>query len=392
MKNDFDSVISRRGTASVKWDMADSIYGTGDILPLWVADMDFPVPAAVQEAVMKRAAHGIYGYSAVMPSCYESIITWLRERHDWNVEREWLVITPGVVPAINMMIQEFSRQGDGVIIQEPVYYPFRNAVLNNNRTLVNNPLRLDKGRYVMDLRDLEEKIGREGAAMMILCSPHNPVGRVWTRQELDDLSALCNANNILVVSDEIHSDLVFSGKKHFPYTALSGESNIRSIVCHAPSKTFNMPGLQVSYAVIPDSDLRKQFRRRLAMNGIFLSNTFGPLAMEAAYQCGMEWLDEVMTYIEENFRYLSRFMKEKLPSVTIIEPDATYLVWMDFRALGLDRDSLRILLRQKAGVALDEGDIFGEGGEGFVRINIACPRSILAEALQRIESALNREQ
>lgn len=384
-----DKITDRGNTNSVKWNFNKEMLGVEDVLPMWVADMDFPVPEAVTKAIIKRAEHPIYGYSSPDDRYYNAIINWMKRRHDWDIKREWIVFTPGIVPAINWMIQTYSKPGDKIILQQPVYYPFANAVKNNGREIINNPLKYVDGQYYMDFEDLEKKIDSR-VRMLILCSPHNPVGRVWTSEELQRLGEICIKNNILIVSDEIHSDLIYKGHKHTPFASISDEFQQNCIVCNAPSKTFNIAGLQASNIIIPNNKLREKFIITLENNSIMAPNTFAIVALQAAYDEGEEWLDNVVDYIQDNFAYLNKFIQERMPGVKVVKPEGTYLVWMDFRYLGMNTAELKDFMLNKAKVGFDEGYIFGPGGEGFERINIACPRGILKEGLERIEKAIGK--
>ncbi len=391
MKFNFDEVIDRRNTASVKWDLADELFRTEGILPMWVADMDFRSPPAVIEALHARAAHGVFGYTACMASYYEAVIGWMKKRHDWDIARDWIVPSPGVVPALSMLVQALTGPVDRVILQTPVYYPFMAAIEKNGREILRNPLTLGDGRYRMDFDGLEQAAADPRAKLIILCSPHNPVGRVWAPDELRRLGEICIRNGVLVISDEIHGDLMLRGKAHMPFASLGDELSAHSITCTAPSKTFNLPGLQTANIIIPDEGIRKAFSAVLERNGIMEPNAFGPAALEAAYRHGEEWLEQLLRYIEGNLEFLKKFLSEKIPRIKVIEPDATYLVWLDCRGLGLDRKALKRLIRSDAKVALDEGHIFGSPeGDGFERVNIACPRSVLEEGLLRIERAVKR--
>ncbi len=378
----------RQDTGSLKWDFLKNRFGSEDLLPMWVADMDFPSPPSVIDALVRRAGHGFFGYSIFPPSYYRVIVDWMKRRHQWEIREDWIAFSPGIVPAICMIVQAFSSPGDKVIVQRPVYYPFMAAVKNNGRTVLNNPLSLEHGRYHMDFKDLEAKARDPRARMLILCNPHNPVGRVWSREEQERLGEICLQNNILVISDEIHADLIFEGNQHIPFGSIRDDFLENSITCTAPSKTFNLAGLQTSNLVIAQPGLRRRYLNQLENNGISGPNAFGAAAVEAAYTHGEPWLDALMEYLQGNLKYLRDFSKEYLPGLEIIEPEATYLVWLDFRKFGLDEPKLDDWVRGKAGLALDEGIIFGNPeGVGFERMNIACPRSLLIEALDRLAEA-----
>jgi cystathionine beta-lyase len=384
MEYNFDNVINRHNTNSYKWDAADA-----ELLPMWVADMDFEVPPPIKDAILIRAEHGIFGYSLPQESYYEAIISWEKRRHGWAIEKEWITFSPGIVPAVNMLVRALAQPGDKVIVQTPVYYPFFNAIINNGCQIEKNSLNFQNKKYLMDFEDLERKVKDPRAKLLILCSPHNPVGRVWTREELVRLGELCVANDVTVISDEIHCDLIFKGHKHLPFAALDKRFAKNSVTCIAPSKTFNLAGLQTSAVIIPNAKLRGRFSNVLVSDGLRSPNPFGITALEAAYNHGEPWLEQLMDYLSDNVDFLIRFVEERLPMVEVIKPEGTYLVWMDFRKLGLDPDTLEDLMLKKARVWLDEGYIFGRGGEGFERINVACPRSLLKQGLQRIERAVN---
>jgi cystathionine beta-lyase len=400
MPYNFDERINRNRTNSLKWDFlsqhgrrtfwdeTDPAKHERPVIPLWVADMDFPSPPEVVEAITARARQGIYGYAIPPPSYYEAVISWMRRRQGWEVQPEWICLTPGVVPALHLLVGTFVKPGEKVLVQPPVYYPFYRAIENNEAAVVPNPLVYEDGRYRMDFADLEAKCADPDVKMAILCSPHNPVSRVWSWEELRRFGEICLANGVLVVSDEVHGDLIFGGVTFTPFAALGERLAGRAIVCTAPSKTFNLAGLQASNIIIADPDLRAAYQRTLRRNGLYTLNMFGILALEAAYAHGAAWLSRVMAYIEENYRYLEGFITQHLPQLRVVRPEGTYLVWVDCRGLGLDKDALEHLMLHKARLYLDEGYIFGPEGEGFERINIACPRSLLAEALERMREAI----
>ncbi len=384
----FDKVIDRSETQSAKWD-----YFEKDLLPLWVADMDFRVPQPIINAIIDRAKHGIFGYSYFHSAYFDSVLDWFKRRYDWEIKKEWLAFTPGVIPAINLAIQSFSNPGDKIIIQDPVYYPFFGAIQNNGRKSLSNPLNLINGRYQMNFDDLRQKVKDPRAKILILCSPHNPVGRVWTREELMQIGEICIENEILIVSDEIHCDLVYPGNKHTNFASISNNYALNSITCTSLSKTFNLAGLQLSNIIIPNKKLRQTFTNTI--ESVFIPEEFGYLpndlslvAFTAAYQDCDEWLNSLLKYLQKNLEFLILFLKNNIPQIDVIEPEGTYLVWLDFRKLGIDSDKLEKFLFENAKVALDDGFKFGGGGEGFQRINIACPKSILEEALERIHNAV----
>jgi cystathionine beta-lyase len=402
MKLDFDQQVSRRDSNSVKWEFTQSdqdllrwehterFFGEDRVLPMWVADMDFKSPPPVMDALIARAQHGIYGYTAPTQAFYMSVVRWMEKRHGWLIQPEWICITPGVVPALNMLVSAFVSTGDKVVIQPPVYYPFYGAVTNNGAELVLNHLLYEGGRYRMDLADLEAKCRDPKVKLAILCNPHNPVGRVWTKQELVRFGEICAENDVLVVSDEVHGDLIYKGHVFTPFASVSEAFGLNSVTCTAPSKTFNLAGLQTSCIIIRDPDLRSAFERVLQSNGLFGISAFGVVALQAAYDHGEEWLDQLLDYLEGNLAYLERYFAAHIPQLTVVRPEGTYLVWLDCRRLQLDKWRLKQLMLDEARVYLDEGFIFGPEGEGFERINIACPRAILAEALDRIAQAVTR--
>ncbi|MFN2135862.1 MAG: MalY/PatB family protein [Candidatus Promineifilaceae bacterium] len=397
----FDQEIDRFNTHCLKWESepgadhktlpGESAYarhGDERLLPLWVADMDFRSPPEVIEALVERAAHGVYGYSTPADCYYEAVQDWMVRRYNREVQRDWIVITPGVVAALKMMIQAYTQPGDKVIIQTPVYHPFHSAVEENDRRLVYNPLKRVGDRYEMDFEDLERKVIDPLVKLAILCSPHNPVGRVWTPEELRRFGEICLDNGVLVISDEIHADLIYDGFTFASFACLGERFAQFSVICTAPSKTFNLAGLKLSNIIIENDVLRAGLEKVLSQNGASGTNAFGIVAAEAAYRYGEPWLEAVMAYIQENYSFLTAFIAENMPQLTVIPPEGTYLVWIDFSALGLDPEERRRLLLEDAHVWLNEGRIFGPEGAGFERINIACPRQILAEALQRIRTVI----
>lgn len=354
---------------------------------MWVADMDFPAPPPVVDAIVERARHGIYGYADCNEEYAEATVAWMARRFGWQIEKDWLVYVPGIVPALNWMVQTFTDPGDQVVIQSPVYFPFFKAVRNNGREVANNQLTDSNGRYQMDLTGLEEKLAT-GAKMLILCSPHNPVGRVWGPEELKHLGELCRQYGTLVIADEIHSDLVYPEFKHTPFPLACPDLLMSTIVCTAPSKTFNLAGLQVSNLVIPNPKIRESFRSAMTKIGISHPNVFAITALQTAYRSGEEWLEQLMIYLAANRDFLLHFITENMPEIRVTKPEGTYLAWLDFRSLGLESARLREFLLKEAKVALNDGFTFGPGGEGFARMNIACPRSFLDEGLTRIARAL----
>ncbi|MBW1644076.1 MAG: pyridoxal phosphate-dependent aminotransferase [Deltaproteobacteria bacterium] len=395
---DFDKIISRKDTDCAKWGVADGLFGEKDILPMWVADMDFPIAKEITAAIKKRADHEIYGYAVPGSSAFEAVVTRMKKKYEWEIPSEWIVFTPGIVPALYVAVKAFTHPGDEVVIQSPVYRPFWSAVKDNGCQVVNNQLKLIDDRYEIDFKDFENifKFSRNPglvpvssrAKMMILCSPHNPVGRVWNADELSKMGEIVTRNNGIIVSDEIHAEICFKGSKHIPFASISTEFEQRSITCVSPSKSFNLAGLGASAVIIPDSELRKNFNR--AKTGIVpMVNCFGLSALEAAYNHGDAWLQECLEYLHGNLNFIMKFCKKQIPKIRIIKPEGTYLVWLDCRDLGMDKMSLRELMRKKARLGLEDGFTFGPGGEGFQRMNIACSRSMLEEAMTRLEAAVN---
>ncbi len=382
----FDKIIDRHGTNTYKWDALNEFYGREDLLSMWVADMDFESPKIIIDKMKERLEHGIFGYTFVSESFKDSVRSWLSKRHGWKI-KEGISVTPGVVPAINLAIRAFSHPGDKVIVQTPVYYPFFAAIENTGRHIVRNPLKYENGKYFMDFEDLKSKIDTR-TKILILCNPHNPVGRVWTKPELEKLAEICIENNILIVSDEIHSDIVRRGQKHIPIASISPEISEKTISCYSVSKTFNLAGLQTAVSIITNPKLNMEFQNSMENVNLSSGNIFGLVAMEAAYRYGEEWLEELLDYLDGNYKFLKKFVSEKMPRVKVAEAEGTYLVWLDFSELGISQDKLNDLMVNKAKVALDGGEMFGEEGIGFMRINIGCPRKMLEEGLNRIATAI----
>lgn len=387
MKYDFDEQIERRGSDCLKYDFAVERGMPEDILPLWVADMDFRTAPCITERIQKDAAFGIFGYTDSKDDYFETLSKWYETYFNWKVEKDWLVKTPGIVFAIATAVSAFTKEGDSVLIQQPVYYPFSSVIRNNNRRLVNNELVLEDGRYEMDLEDFEKKIVQEKVKLFILCSPHNPVGRVWTEEELRRIGEICLKYDVKIVSDEIHSDFVYPGFVHHVLTTVDERFRDISIVCTAPSKTFNLAGLQVSNVWIPNPELRRVFEQKISAVGYSEVNMLGLHACQAAYEGGREWLEQLKEYLKGNLDFVRNYLKENIPQIKLIEPEGTYLVWLDCRELGLSEKELEQFIAQKAKLWLDDGVIFGKAGEGFERVNIACPRATLKEALERLKKA-----
>ena len=385
MENEFDRVVSRNGTSSLKYDGRISYFGASDILPLWVADMDFAVPAAVRNALMARAAHPIYGYTVYPESLYEALMVWLERRHSWRVERDWIVWCPGVVPSLHAAIIALNQPDDAVIVQPPVYTPFLAAPKTVGSRLMLNPLKFEDGHYRFDL-DHFEQCAADGARLLLLCSPHNPVGRVWRPDELQALLEICHRHDVAVVSDEIHADLVYPGWHHTPLAALS-DGGVKIVTAVAPSKTFNIPGLGFSALIVPEEKDRTAIARAFGTLHSGAANPFSIVAFEAAYRGGAEWLDRLLAYLEETRLFVQEFLRQRLPLIKLIAPEGTYLLWLDCRAMNLDDRQLERFFVEQAGVGLSPGTIFGNQGSGFMRMNIAAPRSVIAEALGKMANA-----
>lgn len=388
MVYDFDTKIDRTSRNSAKWTLMKQITGMDDLIPLWVADMDFAVPPVVTEALKDRATHPIYGYTAFPEGYYTGLINWMDKRHDWKgVEKDWILWTPGVVAGFSIAIQAYSQPGDKVVIQPPVYYPFMSQILGTGRQIVENPL-IDKGgHYEMDFEDLEKKID-ERTKMVLLCSPHNPIGRVWKRDELERLAEICKEKDILIISDEIHNDLILGDIKHTPTAIVSEDAMQRTVTLVAPSKTFNLAGLTNANAIVPNPKLRAMLKAQIS-KGSGHSNIFGVTAQDAAYNHGEPWLEECLAYLRGNLKFFNDFFAEKLPQFKVYPLEGTYLTWVEFSALGMNDEELMEFMLKKAKLWLDEGTLFGRGGSMFMRFNLACPRTLLKQALENLEKAVN---
>lgn len=388
MEIEFDKVIDRRNTNSVKFDFAVESGKPADVLPLWVADMDFRIPQKVTDKLEEVSRFGIFGYTGIKPEYFKAIKNWYSKYFGWDLQEEWMLNTPGVVFAVAMAVKGLTQPGDGVLIQQPVYYPFKNVIKNNGRKVVNSPLVLKNGRYEMDLADFEEKLQTENVKLFILCSPHNPVGRVWTESELRDVGELCLKYNVKVVSDEIHCDFVYEGSEHHVFANLDERFADITVTCTAPSKTFNIAGLQVSNIFASNYEVRKMVYKEIRNTGYSGLSIMGIAACQAAYESGRVWLDELKEYLKSNLDFLRRFVEERLPQVKLIEPEGTYLIWLDLRSLGLTPEAQEKMIVEEAKLWLDSGTMFGEEGAGFERINIACPRATLEKALIQLEKAI----
>ncbi len=396
MKYDFDQVCNRKNTDCLKWDMMEPIFGSGDLIPLWVADMDLPVAKPIIDALKKRVEHPFYGYSQAGTSVLNSVVERMKRKFNWNIKPEWIVFTPGVVPALHVAVRSLTHPGDEVILQEPTYHPFFPVVVNSGCKIVNNGLKMNNNRYEIDYKGLEEKFHSKSRSFqeagriktIIFCNPHNPIGRLWKRDEIIKMGEIAINNGAVVISDEIHCEILFKDQKHTPFASISKKFEQNSIVCMSPSKTFNLAGLEVSTIIIPNKKLRDNFintRYGIVPN----PNVFGYIALEAAYNHGDEWLEQVLDYLQKNLDYLKQYLENKIPNIRVVDPEGTYLIWLDCRDLGMDNQTLSNFMKKKAKVGLEDGFIFGESGSGFMRMNIACSRSVLHEALNRIENAID---
>lgn len=383
----FDKVINRRGTNSIKYDREKA--QNPKIVPMWVADMDFETLPEVKDALMKRAQHGIFGYAAPTDSYYHSIMKWMKERHDFIIEKEWIVPTPGVVAALKLAVRAYTQLEDKVMIMKPVYYPFDASIQLNGRTVVECPLVLKDDHYVCDFDLFEKQIVDNQVKLFILCNPHNPIGKVWTKDELYQIGTICKKHHVYVISDEIHMDFIYKGAKHISFYQVDESFKDFTIICTAPSKTFNLAALQTSNIVIADEQMREAFVKEKLLSGMSDPNIFGMDACEAAYTYGAKWVDELLDYLQGNIDFMKNFFAKRLPEIKVIDPQGLYLVWVDMRSLGMNRDELEDFMLNKAYLWLDEGYIFGTGGDGFERFNVACPRSILQQALEQLETAIH---
>lgn len=389
---DFDTVIDRYHTYSIKYDSAKENGMPEDVLPLWVADMDFRVSSYIQDAVRAQTEHGIFGYSETGEEYFVAVQGWMQRRHGWQVEPQWLVRTPGVVFALAAAVRAFTEAGDGVLIQPPIYPPFKNVIEENGRKVVSNPLILGADdRYQIDFEDFEKKITEEKVKLFLLCNPHNPVGRVWSREELERLGDICCKHQVIVVSDEIHADFIFEGR-HQVFADIKEAYRGIAVTATAPSKTFNIAGLQASNIFIPSIALKSRFEKQLQAVGYHELNVMGMVAAQAAYEHGEEWYKAMHHYVKENIAFARKFIAQRLPLVKMLPHEGTYLLWLDFRELGLSCEELNDLIIHKAKLWLDDGEMFGAEGRGFQRVNVACSRKTLTEALERLERAIGAWQ
>ena len=385
---DFDTIVDRKNTDCLKYDFAERRGMPKDVLPLWVADMDFKTSSYIEDAVIERTKHGIFGYSEATEQYFEAVHNWMVKHHNWDVQRRWLIKTPGVVFALAMTVKAYTEPGDSVLIQSPVYYPFSEVIADNNRNVVSNDLYLgEDNRYHIDFDDFEKKIADNNIKLFLMCSPHNPVGRVWTRDELEHIGDICTKSGVTVVSDEIHNDIILKGE-HIVFANIKPEFADITVTCTAPSKTFNTASMLISNIFISNAELRKKFRQQVNAAGISQLSAIGLVATQAAYENGETWYKAMLEYVRENVEYARDYIEKNLAGVDMIDIEGTYLIWLDFRKTGLTAEELDNLIIHKAKLWLDSGKIFGKVGEGFQRINVACPSSVLREALERIKSEL----
>lgn len=390
MMGKFDIVHNRKNTRSVKWDGLNSVFQTDDVLPMWVADMDFRAPEAVNEAIKKRAEHGIYGYTTIDADVEDAIIDWNKDQHNWDIDRTWITYSPGVVTSLLLAIQAFTEPSDAILIQTPVYPPFANSIASHDRKVLTNSLVENDHYYTIDFKDFEQKL-TQGVKAFILCSPHNPVGRVWKKEELKQMADLCVKHDVLIISDEIHSDLVFAGHTHFPIASLSKEISHMTITCLSPSKTFNLAGLQASYIVTEDKEKRDILSSHFQKQGASQLNTLGNIALEAAYRHGREWLEELMTVLSSHKQYVIEQLEADTVGLKVIRAEGTYLLWVDCSSLEMTPQELQAFMIEQAKVGLNAGYTYGNEGDVYVRINIACPRETLEEGIRRIVHAIQNK-
>lgn len=387
----FDEVIERKGTNCIKHDELKKHFDKDDnLMPLWVADMDFRTPDFIIDAIKKRLEHEVFGYTFASDNYYNSIINWVDYKYNWSIKREWLSYIPGIVKGIGFVINCFTKPGDKVIIQPPVYHPFRIVPTKMGREVVYNPLKMVDGEYEMDFEQLESIIDKD-CKVLILCNPHNPAGIVWKKETLQKLAEICNRHNILVISDEIHSEMAYTQYKHHPFASVSEEAQNCSITFMAPSKTFNIAGIVTSYSIVPNNEIREKFYSFLEAGELGDGTVFAYVATEAAYTYGAEWLQQMRMYVTENVRFVDEYLKTNIPQIKIYPPRASFLIWLDCRGLGLSQKELVQLFEDKAGLLLNSGSTFGKEGEGYMRLNIGCPRSVLATALERLKKVVNNK-
>jgi cystathionine beta-lyase len=387
MMDKFNYTVNRSKTNSLKYDMTEKKFGGKDVIPLWLADMDFKAPEFLQEAFLKRVHHGVFGYTKRSDRFSENVVKWLKRRHKWDIEGKWVVYSPSVLGAIVAIINEFTEKGDEILIQPPVFNQFSGMVKRNNRRILENPLLENNQYYSIDFDDLEDKAKRKTCKMMIFCNPHNPVGRVWRKDEIERVNEICLKNDVLLISDEIHFDLVFGDNVHIPAASVEGKYRNNIITCTSQSKSFNLAGLHTSYCIISDDNYRERFAKRLGRLEIETSNVFGLLAANTFYELGDEWLEELKKYLQGNMEYVSSFLEENIPNIKTKVNEGTYLMWLDCREMKLDNSQLEDFFFRNAKLGLSSGHAFGSGGNGFMRMNIACPLSHLVKAMAQLNAA-----
>ncbi|GGF32771.1 aminotransferase [Halobacillus andaensis] len=387
----FTTVIPRKGTRSVKWDYAEELYQDKDILPMWVADMDFQAPQAVIDSLKERVDHGVFGYTMPDEEIKHSITNWIEKRHQWKIQKDWVTYSPGVIPSLHMIVQSLTNTHDGILIQTPVYPPFFSVIKDHERKVVTNSLLYNEGTYSIDFEDFEHQIVEGDVKMFILCNPHNPIGRVWTKDELSKMGEICLKHNVLIVSDEIHADLILDNHKHIPMASMNNELSNQTLTCFSPTKTFNLAGLQASYIVTPCEDKRKKVKKQFDQQGMFMLNTLGLTAMESAYLNGEEWLEELVETIQTNRDFAIEQFQRISDQIQIVPLEGTYLLWMDCRLMNLSQAELKSFMQKQAKVGLNDGVSFGEEGEGFMRMNLAAPREIVEEGVNRIITAVHQK-
>lgn len=382
----FDEIIDRKGSNSLKYDLRERLFGTQDVLPMWVADMDFPIAPEIDEALRERLDHKVFGYTLRNESFFDAITQWMLEQHQWTIRNEWILYSPGVVPSLNLAVLSYTRPGDKIIVQPPVYYPFFNAARDHQRELVSNALCLEGGRYHINWEQLETQAADPRTTMLFFCSPHNPGGTVWKKEELEKLVSICLQNKVLIVSDEIHADIVFHPNRHIPTASISQEAADITVTLNAPSKTFNLAAFATSYIIISNGNLRIKMRRTIDHLHLGMGNLMGNIALETAYTNCKPWLKSLLTYLEKNMEYAIHYLHEHMPGITPMRPEATYLLWMDFRELLLADEILEKKITQEAKLGLSKGTQFGSGGQGFQRMNVGCPKSLVIQAMKQLQS------
>ena len=389
----FDTYVERRGTRSIKWDGCNAKFGVEpdvEMLPMWIADMDFTAPAEVVEAVTERAQHGVYGYITNRPNSFvDAIANWVSRRYGWKAEHDWILFTPGVIPGFNITYQTFTQPGDGIIVQTPIYYPFMDGIRNNGRKMVVNPLVETDGYWTMDFDLLEKQVKDPANKILIMANPHNPTGRCWAKEELTRLGELCADNGVLLICDEIHADLIMPEATFCSMGTLSEKILNNTIFHYAPSKTFNLAGLQTAYVIIPNPEIRAKFEQGLTANRIFNMNWFGQVALEVAYNRCEDYVTGLCDYVSANMDYMGEYLRQNLPQLKMRKSEGTYMVWVDFRGTGMTTEEIEHFIAHKAHIGVDMGTWFGPGGEGFLRFNLACPRSLVEKAMQMLTEALN---